>query len=403
MNFVNFIPRLTRISLSATILSAVTACGNNTNTHTNTQPPSPQVSVITIAPERLAINTELPGRLEATRIAEVRARATGIVLKRNFREGSDVKAGSVLFQIDPALLRATYEGAQAALTKAEANLAQINLKAERYQPLVAANAVSKQDYDDVIAAQKQAQADVAAAKATRQTASLNLSYATVTSPISGRIGRALVTEGALVNQGEATQLATVQQINPIYVNLTQSSTEILKLQQAIKNGQLHGLGQSQTKVTLTTEDGRTYPHSGKLLFSDLTVDASTGTVTLRAEFPNPDHTLLPGMYVRAKLEQAINDQAITVPQQAVMRDLNGTSVFVVGTGNKVDVRPVTADAAQNDKWIITQGLQAGEKIIVEGLQKVKPGAIVNPVPWRNIITAPIAASAVQTVSTSQAN
>ncbi|AMP13164.1 acriflavine resistance protein A [Collimonas pratensis] len=361
-------------------MSAVAACGKKPDAQG--APPPAGVSIVTIAPERLALTTELPGRLEATRIAQIGARAAGIVLKRTFREGSDVKAGQTLYLIDPAPLRATYDSAQAALAKAEANLTTATLKAQRYKPLVDVNAVSKQDYDDTVAAQKQAAADVASAKAARETASLNLGYATVTSPISGRIGKALVTEGALVGQGEVTQLATVQQIDPIYVNLTQSSTDILKLQEAMRNGQLQNAGQGQAKVTLETEDGHAYPQSGKLLFSDLTVDPNTGSVTLRAEFPNPDHSLLPGMYVRAKLEQAVNASALTVPQQAVQRDLNGASVFLVGADNKVSVQPVKADTAQGDKWIVTEGLKAGDKVIVDGLQKVKPGAVVNPAPWQ---------------------
>jgi membrane fusion protein (multidrug efflux system) len=288
------------------------------------------------------------------------------------------------------------------LARAEANLTTATLKAQRYKPLVEVNAVSKQEYDDTVAVQKQAAADVASAKAARQTASLNLGYATVTSPISGRIGKALVTEGALVGQGEVTQLAVVQQIDPIYVNLTQSSTDILKLQQAMKNGQLESAGAGQAKVTLVTEDGRTYPQSGKLLFSDLTVDATTGSVTLRAEFPNPDHNLLPGMYVRAKLEQAVNASALTVPQQAVQRDLNGSTVFVVGADNKVAVRPVTADVAQGDKWIVSDGLKAGDKVIVEGMQKVKPGAVVKPAPWNPAAAAaPAAAGATAAASTAK--
>jgi len=399
MNSVSSLHRLTRIALAIAVLSAVTACGKKSDAAVNTTPPPAEVSVISIAPERLALTTELPGRLEATRIAEVRARAAGIVLRRNFREGSDVKAGEILFRIDPAPLQATYESTQAALAKAEANLTQVTLKAQRYKPLVEANAVSKQDYDDVIALQKQAAADVASAKAARQTASLNLGYATVTSPISGRIGRALVTEGALVGQGEATQLATVQQVDPIYVNLTQSSTDILKLQQAMKSGQLQSVGQGQAKVTLVTEDGRPYPQSGKLLFSDLTVDATTGTVTIRAEFPNPDHNLLPGMYVRAKLEQAVNDQAITVPQQAVTRDMTGATVFVVGADNKVAARTVKADNAQGDKWVVTDGLKTGDKVIVEGFQKIKPGAVVKPVPWTRTAAADTAAPAASVPAT----
>jgi membrane fusion protein (multidrug efflux system) len=397
MNSVSSINRLTRITLAIALLSAVAACGKKPDAQG--APPPAGVSVVTIAPERLALTTELPGRLEATRIAQIGARAAGIVLKRNFREGSDVKAGQTLYQIDPAPLRAAYDSAQAALARAEANLTTATLKAQRYKPLVEVNAVSKQEYDDTVAVQKQAAADVASAKAARQTASLNLGYATVTSPISGRIGKALVTEGALVGQGEVTQLAVVQQIDPIYVNLTQSSTDILKLQQAMKNGQLESAGAGQAKVTLVTEDGRTYPQSGKLLFSDLTVDATTGSVTLRAEFPNPDHNLLPGMYVRAKLEQAVNASALTVPQQAVQRDLNGSTVFVVGADNKVAVRPVTADVAQGDKWIVSDGLKAGDKVIVEGMQKVKPGAVVKPAPWNPATAAaPAPAGAAATAS-----
>ena len=394
MNSVSSISRLTRITLAIALLSAVAACGKKPEAQA--QPPA-GVSFVTIAPERLALTTELPGRLEATRIAQIGARAAGIVLKRNFREGSDVKAGQTLYQIDPAPLQAAYDSAQATLAKAEANLTTATLKAQRYKPLVDVNAVSKQDYDDTVATQKQAAADVASAKAARQTASLNLGYATVTSPISGRIGKALVTEGALVGQGDATQLAVVQQLDPIYVNLTQSSTDLLKLQQAMSNGQLKTVGKDKAKVTLVTEDGRTYPQSGKLLFSDVSVDATTGAVTIRAEFPNPNRTLLPGMYVRAKLEQAIDEQAIIVPQQAVMRDLNGSTVFVVGDDNKVAVRPVKTGAAQGNNWVVTEGLKTGDRVIVEGVQKTKPGAPVKPVPWKGPVgdasAAPAAAPA----------
>jgi len=343
--------------------------------------PPGEVSVVTIAPQQITISNELPGRLEATRIAEVRARVAGIILKRTFREGSEVKAGEVLYRIDPATFKANYDSAQATLAKSQATLTQATLKAQRYKPLVEVNAVSKQEYDDAVAAQKQAEADVAAGKAAVQTAGLSLGYATVTSPISGRIGRALVTEGALVGQNDATQLAVVQQLDPIYVNLTQSSTDLLKLQQAMSSGQLKTVGKDKAKVTLVTEDGRTYPQSGKLLFSDVSVDSTTGAVTIRAEFPNPNRTLLPGMYVRAKLEQAIDEQAIVVPQQAVMRDLNGSSVFVVGDDNKVAARPVKTGAAQGNNWVVTDGLKAGDRVIVEGLQKTKPGAPVKPVPW----------------------
>jgi len=377
------VSRFTRLTLTVAILAAFAGCGQKPNAQAGAAgaPPS-EVSIVTIAPERIAVTSELPGRLEATRIAQVRARVAGIVLKRTFREGGDVKAGEVLFRIDPAPFKASYDSAQAALAKAEANLTQSTLKAQRYKPLVEVNAVSKQEYDDAVSAQKQAEADVASAKAARETAGLNLGYATVTSPISGRVGRALVTEGALVGQGDATPLATVQQLDPIYVNLTQSAADLMKLQQAMASGQLKSVGQGKAKITLVTEDGRPYPTPGKLLFSDVTVDETTGSVSIRAEFPNPDRTLLPGMYVRTHLEQAINDAAIVVPQQAVIRDLNGSTVMVVGEGDKVAIRPVKTGSAQGNNWVIIDGLKSGDRVIVEGLQKVKPGAPVKPVQWK---------------------
>jgi membrane fusion protein (multidrug efflux system) len=344
--------------------------------------PPPEVAVVTVEPQRVEMTTELPGRLEAARIAQVRARVPGIVTKRVFREGSDVKAGEVLFRIDPAQFKATYNSAEAVLARAEANLAQTSLKAQRYKPLVETNAISKQEYDDVLTAQKQAAADVAAAKAAQETARLNLGYATVTSPISGHIGRALVTEGALVGQGEATPLALVQQLDPIYVNVTQSATEVLQLQRAMANGRLKNVGKGKAKVTLVMEDGSVYPHAGKLLFSDLTVDQSSGAITLRAEVPNPDRFLLPGMYVRARIEQAVNDKAITVPQQAIQRDPTGATVMLVGADGKVSVQPVKADTAQGDLWIVSEGLKAGDRVIVEGFQKARPGATVKPVAWK---------------------
>lgn len=378
------VSRFTRLTLTLAIVTAFAGCGQKPNAQGPGGMPPGEVSIVTIAPERITISNELPGRIEALRIAEIRARVAGIILKRQFREGSEVKAGEVLYTIDPAQFKAAYDSAKAALEKSQATLVQATLKAQRYKPLLEVNAISKQDYDDAYATQKQAEADVAASKAALQTAALNLGYATVTSPISGRIGRALVTEGALVGQGEATQLATVQQLDPIYVNLTQSSTDLLNLQQAMASGQLKSIGQGKNKarVTLVTDDGRTYPLPGKLLFSDVTVDSTTGSVSIRAEFPNPDRTLLPGMYVRARLEQAVNDAAILVPQQAVMRNLNGSTVLVVGEDNKVAVRSVTTGAAQGDNWTVTDGLKPGDRVIVEGLQKVKPGAPVKPVPWK---------------------
>lgn len=355
--------------------------------------PPTEVSVVTVAPQQIAITNELPGRLEAYRVAQVRARVAGIVQKRVFKEGSDVKEGQVLFKIDPAQFKASYDSAQATLARAQANLTQATLKAQRYKPLVEVNAVSKQEYDDAVAAQKQAEADVASGKAAVQTAGLSLGYATVTSPISGRIGRALVTEGALVGQSDVTQLALVQQLDPIYVNLTQSSADLLKLQQAMASGQLKSVGENKASVTLVLENGQTYPLPGKLLFSDMSVDESTGSVSLRAEFPNPKRVLLPGMYVRTKLEQAIDEQALVVPQQAVSRDLNGSSVMVVGADNKVAPRQVKTGAARGNEWQIIDGLKEGDRVIVEGIQKVKPGATVKPVQWTPAGTAAAAGQA----------
>ncbi|MBO9536982.1 efflux RND transporter periplasmic adaptor subunit [Herbaspirillum sp.] len=368
------VSRFTRLTMTVAIAAALAACGQKPAAGPGGGMPPSAVSVITVAPQRIAITNELPGRLEAYRVAQVRARVAGIVQKRVFKEGSEVKEGQVLFKIDPAQYQATYDNAKATLT-------QTTLKAQRYKPLVEVNAVSKQEYDDAVAAQQQAEAAV-------RIAALNLGYATVTSPISGRIGRALVTEGALVGQGDATQLALVQQLDPIYVNVTQSSADMLKLQQAMASGQLKSVGENKASVTLVLENGQPYPLPGKLLFSDVTVDEATGSVSLRAEFPNPKRVLLPGTYVRTKIEQAVDEQALVVPQQAVMRDLNGASVFVVGADDKVAVRPVKTGSAQGNNWQILDGLKEGDRVIVEGLQKVKPGAPVKPVQWNPAGAAP---------------
>jgi membrane fusion protein (multidrug efflux system) len=374
-------------------MTLLSACGDKSTAPA--APPPATVAVVTVAPAQLTLTSELPGRTEASRIAQVRARTAGIVLQRVFKEGGDVKAGEVLFRIDPAQFQASYDSAQAAVAKAEANLAQADLKVKRYKPLLAAQAVSQQEYDDAVTAQKQAAADLATAKAARTNAQLTLGYATVTSPISGRISRALVTEGALVGQGEATPMATVQQLDPIYVTITQSSTEMLKLQRALAEGKLKGAGKDQARVTLVTEDGQTYPQAGKLLFSDVSVDESTGSVSMRAEFPNPNRVLLPGMYVRTRLEQGVSDAAITVPQQAIVRSNEGSSVLVVGADNKVVSQPVTANANDGQNWVVSSGLQGGERIVVEGFQKAKPGATVNPQPWKGpaVATPPAPAAA----------
>ena len=299
------------------------------------------------------------------------------------REGSDVKAGQPLFTIDSAPYAAALQSAEATLARAQANLTQATALAERYKPLVAANAVSQQEYANAVAAQKQAEADVAAGKAAVQTGRINLNYASVTAPISGRIGRALVTEGALVGQGEATQLAVIQQIDPVYVNFTQSAGEVMKLRRALADGQLQRAGGSEAaSVRLVLEDGSEYARPGKLLFSDLTVDASTGQITLRAEVPNPKGALLPGLYVRVRLEQAQVPSGILLPQQAVQRGSAGDTVMVVGADGKVAARPVKVSLGQGRQWVVLDGLAAGEQVVVEGFQKIRPNAVVKPVPWQ---------------------
>jgi len=360
-------------------LFILAGCGQKQQNFT---PPPPDVGVVTIQAEPLPITTELPGRIDPVRTAEVRARVAGILLKRVFEEGSDVKAGDVLFQIDPAPLQAAYDSAKASQARADANLTQTQAQADRYKVLVKINAVSQQDYDNAIAASLQSQADVLTAKAALETASLNLGYATVTAPISGRIGKAMATEGALVGQGEATELAVIQQLDPIYFDFTQSSTEGLKLRREFENGQLESIAPGEAKITLLLEDGTTYPTAGKLLFSDITVDPTTGMVTLRAEFPNPDGLLLPGMFARARLEQGMDNQAITVSQRGVTYGADGKpTVMVVTPDNKVEVRPVTVGSVVGDKWIVTGGLKSGDRVILEGLQKVQPGMPVSPVPF----------------------
>ncbi len=379
---------------------SLTACGGGKDAAPaggDAKRPPVQVGVIKATPGDIGLVTELPGRIEAVRSAQIRARAAGILQARQFREGSDVKAGQLLFTIDAAPYTAALESARATLARAEANLAQTTAQLERYRPLLTANAISKQEFINTEAAQKAAQADVAAGKAAVRTAEINLGYTRVTSPISGRIGRALVTEGALVGQGEATQLALVQQINPVYVNFTQSAAELLQLRRALEAGQLQSAkGGSGASVRVMLADGSEYPLPGKLLFTDLSVDASTGQVTLRAEVPNPKGDLLPGLYVRVRLEQAEMSQAITVPQQAVTRTQQGDTVNVVGEDGKVSTRPVKVALAQNNRWLVREGLQAGEQVMVDGFQKLMmlpPGTPVQAVPWQAPGTAKPAAPA----------
>lgn len=345
-------------------------------------PPPPQVGVVEVQPQSVSLSTELPGRVEPLRIAQVRARVSGVVLKRHFREGSEVKAGQHLFDIDPAPYRATLDSARATLARAQANLAQATATVTRYKPLAEANAISRQDFVNAQATQQAAAADVAAGRAAVQTARINLDYARVTSPIAGRIGRALVTEGALVSATEATQLATVQQTNRVYVNFTQSSTELLRLRKAVANQQLRSSGDTMP-VSIVMEDGSVMKDAGKLLFSDIAVDETSGQITLRAEVDNADGLLLPGQYVRVRLSQAELPSGILLPQQAVTRTANGDTVLVVNAENKPTQRQIKIRSGQNGQWIVTDGLKPGEKVIVDGFQKMMvPGAPVTPVPWQ---------------------
>jgi membrane fusion protein (multidrug efflux system) len=344
-------------------------------------PPPPEVSVITLKPRPIAISDQLPGRTTAFRVAEVRPQVTGIVQKRLFTEGTEVKAGQQLFQIDAGSYRAALSSAEAALKRAEAQAVTAKLLAQRYEPLIAANAVSRQENDEAIAARARAEADVAAARAAVDAARINLVYTQVLSPISGQIGRTLVTEGALVTSGQQGALATVQQLDPIYVDISQSSTDILRLQRQLANGELVKDDKNQAEVTLTLEDGSLYPEHGRLKVSEAQVDPSTGSVVLRAEFPNPRRELLPGMFVRARLAQGTRAAALLVPQRGVSHNPKGeATVLIVGQDDKVAERVVTADREINGEWLITAGLNAGDRVIVDGLQKAKPGSPVKAVP-----------------------
>lgn len=355
-------------------------------------PPPAEVGVITVKLTDVGLVTELPGRLEASRVAQVRARAAGIVQKRLFTEGSQVRAGQALFQIDASAYQATLASALASVAKAEANQMQASAQAERFKPLIEANAISEQEFVNAQAAQKLAEADVAVARAAVQSARINLGYAAITAPISGRIGRALVTEGALVGQGEATPMAMIQQIDPMYVNFTQSASEVMQLRRKLESGQLKRAGSQAASVRLVLEDGSEYAKAGKLLFSDLTVDSTSGQITLRAEVPNPAGTLLPGLFVRVRLEQAQAGSAITLPQQAVTRSPQGDSVMVVAPDGKVAPRPVKVGGQQNGQWVILDGLQSGDQVMVDGFQKLRGGAPVKPVPWQAPGSAPVRAA-----------
>ncbi len=372
---------------------ALGGCDKQSAASASAQPasaPPAEVGVVTLSPQSVAITSELAGRTSAHLVAEVRPQVGGIIQKRLFTEGGDVKAGEVLYQIDPASYKAAYDAALAALHKAKAVLATAQSKAKRYKELVGLKAVSQQDYEDAVGAVQQAEADVEAREADLDTARINLDYTKVASPISGRVGKSSVTTGALVTASQSDALCKVQQLDPIYVDVTQSTVELLRLKQNLDSGQLKSNGVKEAKVKLIIEDGVEYPMEGTLKFSDVTVDQSTGSVTVRALFPNPDHLLLPGMYVRAIVQQGVNDKAILAPQQGVARDSRGNATaLVVGQNDVVEQRMLKVSKAMGDKWLVTEGLNPGDRLIVEGLQKVHPGSSVKTVP---LDAAPTAAS-----------
>ncbi len=352
-------------------------------------PPAPEVVTVTIEPARVVLMTDLPGRTSAYRISEIRPQVNGIIQKRLFQEGSDVLQGQELYQIDPAPFQAAFDNAKAALAKSEAALPAIRSRAERYRGLLAEKAVSQQDYDDRESALRTAEADVEYWKAALETARINLHYTRVTAPISGRIGKSSVTDGALVTAYQPVALATIQQIDPIYVDVPQSITELLRLKSRMEEGHLNVNSRSQSKVQLRLKDGSEYPLNGTLQFRDVTVDQSTGSVILRIVFPNPEALLLPGMFVRARVREGVAENAILVPQQAVARDPKGNpSVMVAGPDDKVAMRMLKLDRPIGDKWLVTSGLSAGERVIVEGLQRIRPGAQVKVVPQASQAAGP---------------
>ena len=384
---------LTALALSCALLLA--ACGKEPQGPG--QMPPPPVGVVTVAPVSVPIEIELSGRLEPIRTAQVRARVTGVVQKRLFAEGATVQAGQSLYRIDPAPYKAALDSAQAAQAKAEASLSQAQSTLDRTRVLAELKAISPLAWDNTQATHRAAQADVAAAKAAVQQARLNLDHASVLAPISGRIGRSLVTEGALVSQAEATHLATIQQVDTLMVNFTQSAAEAMRIQRAIAAGELKGSHSAQVKVLL--DDGSVYAQPGRLMFADIAVDPATGQVTLRAEVPNPKGELLPGLFVKVRLQVARSEQAMVLPQQAVTRGTSEDTVMVVDAEGQVSKRPVQLGGQLGDtrnasgpQWIVTGGLKAGEQVVVDGFQKIRPKAAVKPVPWQPAAAPALAAS-----------
>ncbi len=345
-------------------------------------PPAPEVATVTVARQQVLLTTELPGRTSPYLIAEIRPQVNGLIQKRLFTEGADVKAGQELYQIDPAPFQAALDNAKAALGRSEANVPAIQLRSDRYKEALADKAVSKQDFDDADAALKQAQADVQYYKAMVETARINLNYTHIVSPISGRIGTSTVTDGAIVTAYQPTALATIQQLDPIYVDVPESTTELLRLQRRLEDGRINNDGTNANQVQLILGDDTKYPLDGTLQFRDVSVDPTTASVILRMVFPNPNGVLLPGMFVRAVVKEGVNAQAILIPQQAVSRDPKGNPMaLIVNASGKVEQRMLNLDRAVRDQWLVSTGLVPGERIIVEGMQKVRPGAEVKAVPF----------------------
>ncbi|HZH15585.1 MAG TPA: efflux RND transporter periplasmic adaptor subunit [Archangium sp.] len=345
-------------------------------------PPAVEVGTITVHPSNIPVLDELPGRIAPTRSAEVRPRVSGIIVERVFRQGGSVKAGDVLFKLDASMYEVERASARAVLAKAEVTAAEARQQAERGEKLLASGVVTQEQHETLQAALQRAEADVAAARAAVRRAELHLEYTTIRAPIGGRIGRALVTEGALVSAGDPTALALIQQLDPVYVDFTQPAMELRRLRQAFKDGRIQGSTPEQANIQLVLDDGSLYEKAGRLLFTDVTVDPGSGQVTLRGEFPNPDAELLPGMYVRGRVEQGTLSEALVVPQQAIQRDNAGKSqVFVVAGNGTAEVRPVRISRVYQEQAVIQEGLRTGDQVIVEGFQKIGAGAPVKPVAW----------------------
>jgi membrane fusion protein, multidrug efflux system len=366
---------LHRVPTLCLLCSAALAACSSGNTAVPANPP-PEVGVLTLHPQPVTITTDLPGRTVAYRVAEVRPQVSGVILKRLFIEGGEVKAGQQLYQIDPAPFQANLESAQASLARAQATLTSARLLVQRYKPLTEAHAVSQRDYDNAVAAQDQAAADVASAKAAVDTAHINLAYTRVLSPISGRTGRSSVTEGALLDANQSKALVVVQQLDPIYVDVTQPSTTLLRLQRELASGQLKKVGESQARAQLILEDNTLYDQTGKLQFAEVAVDSGTGSVTLRAVFPNPQHILMPGMFVHEQIDEGVNEQGLLVSQRAITHNsLGDATATVVAADNTVGTRVIKTERAIGNQWLVSEGVAAGDRVIVVGLQRLGAGVV----------------------------